>query len=103
MNRGNLRWLLIELARRRGETIAPLLAEIDKLEGLARLRNALTHTFEGVSQAMLARDFGGKPADAIVPHLARLYTLATGRAPGDSPFQKINLLLATLLREADRP
>lgn len=108
MTRGNLRWLLTELGRRRGEDLRPLLDALGRLNPLADLRNETIHGLRGVTRADLAASFAGadapeERADDIPPHLAEVVRLTTGRAPGPSPFAAINQLITALLREAERP
>jgi hypothetical protein len=99
--------LLPQLAGSDRATIQPVLAALEHLEGLARLRNALTHSFDGVRRIDLARSFRGPAATAadaeqILPHLAQIFAFVAGRAVGPSPFVAINDLIFSLLREAPR-
>lgn len=101
-----LRRLAQHLAVREGADLGPLFAHLDRLNDLADLRNSLTHTFEGVRRRDLAEGFAGQgtaesQADAILPHLAASYALMTGRPVGRSPFDALNELLFSLLRERD--
>lgn len=102
--RTTLRELLQHLVTQRGEEIATLLDKLDQLENLARLRNDLTHNFEGVRRQTLAQRFheyavSEQDADAILPHLSLIYQDMTGRSPGASPFLHINTVIDGLLRE----
>lgn len=106
-NRALLRDLAQHLADQRGENLAPALDALGRLNGLADVRNSLTHTFEGVRKRDLAECFAGQradvaEADAILPHMAAGYALVAGRPAGQSPFAGLNELIFSLLREADR-
>ncbi|WP_298402288.1 hypothetical protein [uncultured Chloroflexus sp.] len=80
-----------------------LLVSIAKLDNLVKRRNELTHSLEGVQKAGLARAFAGdaahpSAADQIVPHLRQLYEQACGKTLPESPYRRINRLLASLLQ-----
>lgn len=99
-----LRELLPQLAHQRQENLSSLLDDLDRLEGLARLRNDLTHSFKGIHRRDLARCFAGDGADEemaerILPHLAQILTFVTGHPPGPPPFAAINELIFSLLQE----
>lgn len=107
-SRMRLRAIARHLAQRRGENLRRQVEALDRLRGLADLRNETIHTLEGVSRRDLAVAFGGLGsdeaiADQIVPHMADAYTLVVGRPPGASPYTTINTLIDTLLREAEQP
>lgn len=108
VNRSRLRALARHLAQRRGEDLRPVVTALDRLNPLADLRNEVVHTLEGVARSDLARAFAGSAgdeqiADHIVPHMADVYTLISGRSPGASPYAVINRLIETLLREDEQP
>jgi hypothetical protein len=108
VNRSRLRALARHLAQRRGEDIRRIVDALDRLNGLADLRNEVVHTLEGVARSDLARAFAGsasdeQAADRIVPHMADVYAALVGRPPGASPYATINTLIEILLREAEQP
>jgi hypothetical protein len=103
-----LRALARHLAQQRGEDIRRIVDALDRLNGLADLRNEVVHTLEGVARGDLARAFVGSAgdeqiADRIVPHMADVYAAVVGRPPGASPYATINTLIETLVREAEQP
>ncbi len=107
-SRLRLRAIARHLAQRRGESLRRQMDALDRLNGLADLRNETIHTLEGVSRRVLAATFGGHGsdeavADQIVPHMADVYALVVGRPPGVSPYTTINALIDILLREAEQP
>ncbi len=100
-NRALLRDLARHLGDQRGELLAPLLDELNRLNELANLRNELVHTFEGVSKLDLARAFAGRTAaearaDDILPHMAASYARIAGRPVHPPLFAGINELLLRL-------
>ncbi len=106
-SRGVLLELLPQLTQPPGADLQPVLDALNQLEGLARLRNELTHRFEGVHRRDLARCFAGaaapeSAADQILPHLATIFSAVAARSVGASPFGQINNILFSLLREAPR-
>lgn len=100
LGRTGMERLIEHLARRSGEDIHPTMTLLGALEGLARLRNGLTHSLRGVHESDLAQAFSGRPAPEILPHLADCLTALTGRAPSaTTPFQRVNGLIDQLLTE----
>lgn len=100
-SRSLMREVLESPVGRRKPNMTTILREIRRLEQLVYLRNDLTHNFDGVRKRDLATRFrqgaAETVADTIVPHMAQIYTLATGRVAGPSPYDRINELLTDLL------
>lgn len=100
VSRKTLRDLAVHLDRRHGGRAEPTIRELDTFDGLAHLRNDLTHTFTGVHLEDLSARLGGRPASAIVPQMTRVLGMLTSRPPDESPFARINQLVDELLHEA---